>query len=166
MQQMGGAAQKEETTMAKRATLTTEAGAPVIDNQQAQSVGASGPVLLQDHYLIEKLARFNRERIPERVVHAVGTGAYGHLEVTSPDVPKWTKMRIFSTVGKRTPAFVRFSTVGNTIRTAIGRSRTISGTSFLTPRKRPTSSPGSSATAEFPRPIGRWMVSAPIRSNG
>ncbi len=49
--------------MAKRATLTTEAGAPVIDNQQAQSVGASGPVLLQDHYLIEKLARFNRERI-------------------------------------------------------------------------------------------------------
>src|SRR5712692_1678091 len=111
VQQMGGAAQKEETTMAKRATLTTEAGAPVIDNQQAQSVGASGPVLLQDHYLIEKLARFNRERIPERVVHAVGTGAYGHLEVTSPDVPKWTKMRIFSTVGKRTPAFVRFSTV-------------------------------------------------------
>jgi catalase len=97
--------------MAKRTTLTTEAGAPVIDNQHSQSAGPSGPVLLQDHYLIEKLARFNRERIPERVVHAVGTGAYGHLEVTSPDVPKWTKMRVFSTLGKRAPAFVRFSTV-------------------------------------------------------
>src|SRR5258708_30249467 len=111
VQQAGGVAQKEETTMAKRTTLTTEAGAPVIDNQHSQSAGPSGPVLLQDHYLIEKLARFNRERIPERVVHAVGTGAYGHLEVTSPDVPKWTKMRVFSTLGKRAPAFVRFSTV-------------------------------------------------------
>src|SRR4029450_13655615 len=92
-------------------TLTTEAGAPVSDNQHAQTAGPTGPVLLQDHHLIEKLARFNRERIPERVVHAVGTGAYGYLEVTSDEVPRWTRMRVFSQVGKRTPAFVRFSTV-------------------------------------------------------
>jgi catalase len=91
--------------------LTTEAGAPVSDNQHSQTAGPAGPVLLQDHHLIEKLARFNRERIPERVVHAVGTGAYGYLEVTSPDVPRWTRMKAFSQVGKRTPVFVRFSTV-------------------------------------------------------
>ncbi len=97
--------------MAKRPTLTTEAGAPVTDNQHAQTAGPSGPVLLQDHHLIEKLARFNRERIPERVVHAVGTGAYGYLEATSPEVSRWTKMKVFSAVGKRTPTFVRFSTV-------------------------------------------------------
>ncbi len=95
----------------KRPTLTTEAGAPVADNQHAQTAGPNGPVLLQDHYLIEKLARFNRERIPERVVHAVGTGAYGYLEVTSAEVPRWTKMRVFSAVGQRTKTFVRFSTV-------------------------------------------------------
>lgn len=92
-------------------TLTTEAGAPVADNQHSQRAGSNGATLLQDHHLLEKLARFNRERIPERVVHAVGTGAYGHLEVTSPDVPKWTKMKLFSRVGKKTPVFVRFSTV-------------------------------------------------------
>ena len=72
--------------MADPRTLTTEAGAPVADNQNSQTAGPGGPMLLQDHHLIEKLARFNRERIPERVVHAVGTGAYGYLEVTSPDV--------------------------------------------------------------------------------
>lgn len=94
-----------------RTTLTTEAGAPVADNQHSQTAGPTGPVLLQDHHLLEKLARFNRERIPERVVHAVGSGAYGYLEVTSPEVPRWTKMKVFSQVGKRTPVFVRFSTV-------------------------------------------------------
>lgn len=92
-------------------TLTTEAGVPVSDNQHSVRVGPGGPTLLQDHHLLEKLARFNRERIPERVVHAVGTGAYGYLEVTSPEVAKWTKMKIFSEVGKRTRAYVRFSTV-------------------------------------------------------
>lgn len=97
--------------MPNRPILTTEAGAPVIDNQHSQTAGPAGPVLLQDHHLIEKLARFNRERIPERVVHAVGTGAHGYLEVTSPDVPRWTRMKVFSAVGKRTPVFVRFSTV-------------------------------------------------------
>jgi catalase len=97
--------------MNERPVLTTEAGAPVTDNQHAQTAGPAGPVLLQDHHLIEKLARFNRERIPERVVHAVGAGAYGYLEVTSDEVSRWTRMRIFSQAGKRTPAFVRFSTV-------------------------------------------------------
>jgi catalase len=97
--------------MTKRPTLTTEAGAPVGDNQHSETAGAGGPTLLQDHHLIEKLARFNRERIPERVVHAVGSGAYGYLEATNPEVPRWTKMKIFAQVGKRTPAFVRFSTV-------------------------------------------------------
>jgi catalase len=91
--------------------LTTEAGAPVIDNKHSQTAGPTGPTLLQDHHLLEKLARFNRERIPERVVHAVGTGAYGYFEVTSPDVPKWTKASLFSEVGKRTRLFLRFSTV-------------------------------------------------------
>jgi catalase len=97
--------------MPNRPTLTTEAGAPVTDNQHSQTAGPSGPVLLQDHHLVEKLARFNRERIPERVVHAVGSGAHGYLEVTSPDVSRWTRMKVFSSAGKRTPVFVRFSTV-------------------------------------------------------
>ena len=97
--------------MSKRPTLTTEAGATVADNQHSQTAGSSGPVLLQDHHLLEKLARFNRERIPERVVHAVGTGAHGYLEVTNPDVPRWTRMKALSAVGKRTPVFLRFSTV-------------------------------------------------------
>jgi catalase len=97
--------------MAKRPTLTTEAGALVTDNQHSQTAGPAGPTLLQDHHLIEKLARFNRERIPERIVHAVGTGAYGVFEVTSADVPRWTRMKMFSPIGKRTDLFLRFSTV-------------------------------------------------------
>lgn len=97
--------------MDQRPTLITASGAPVSDNQHSQTAGINGPVLLQDAYLIEKLARFNRERIPERVVHAVGVGAHGYFEVTNPDVPKWTKMKMMSAVGKRTELFVRFSTV-------------------------------------------------------
>ena len=69
-----------------------------------------GPLLLEDHYLIEKLAHFERERIPERVVHAKGWGAYGYFEVTA-DVTRWTKAKFLSPVGKRTELFVRFSTV-------------------------------------------------------
>ncbi|HEX8435094.1 catalase [Archangium sp.] len=97
--------------MSHRPQLTTEAGAPVADNQHSQTAGATGPVLLQDHHLIEKLARFNRERIPERVVHAVGSGAYGYFEVTNPDVARFTRMKLFSHQGKRTEVFLRFSTV-------------------------------------------------------
>lgn len=95
----------------KATTLTTEAGAPVADNKHSQTAGAAGPTLLQDHHLLEKLARFNRERIPERVVHAVGSGAYGYFEVTRPEIARFTKAKVFSEVGKRTKAFLRFSTV-------------------------------------------------------
>ncbi len=91
--------------------LRTESGAPVPENQRSQSAGPNGPLLLQDQHLLEKLARFNRERIPERVVHAVGSGAFGHFQVTNPDVPKWTRMRMMERVGKKTEMFARFSTV-------------------------------------------------------
>ncbi|ATB42518.1 hypothetical protein CYFUS_007996 [Cystobacter fuscus] len=97
--------------MSTRPQLTTESGAPVADNQHSQTAGAAGPVLLQDHHLLEKLARFNRERIPERVVHAVGSGAYGTFVVTHPDIARYTRMKLFSEQGKRTEVFLRFSTV-------------------------------------------------------
>ena len=96
--------------MPDRRTLTTESGAPVADNQNSQTAGADGPVLLQDQHLIEKLARFNRERIPERIVHARGSGAHGHFELTA-GVSQWTRAWFLSKVGKRTEVFVRFSTV-------------------------------------------------------
>jgi catalase len=97
-------------TMPARRILTTESGAPVADNQNSQTAGPDGPVLLQDQHLIEKLAQFNRERIPERIVHARGSGAHGHFEVTV-DVSRWTRARFLSEVGKTTEVFVRFSTV-------------------------------------------------------
>lgn len=96
--------------MSENSILTTESGAPVPDNQNSQTAGPNGPVLVQDHHLIEKLARFDRERIPERVVHARGSGAYGTFEVTA-DVTKWTKAKFMNQVGKRTEVFARFSTV-------------------------------------------------------
>ncbi|HKX43657.1 MAG TPA: catalase [Burkholderiaceae bacterium] len=92
-------------------SLTTASGAPVADDQNALSAGPRGPVLLQDFHLIEKLQHFNRERIPERVVHAKGSGAYGTFTVTH-DITKYTKAKLFSAVGKQTETFLRFSTVG------------------------------------------------------
>ena len=92
-------------------TLRTESGAAVADNQNSQSAGPRGPLLLQDQHLLEKLARFNRERIPERVVHAVGSGAHGHFTVTNPGLARFTRMRMLAEKGKRTPVFARFSTV-------------------------------------------------------
>ncbi|CFX29371.1 Catalase [Candidatus Filomicrobium marinum] len=91
-------------------TLTTSAGAPVADNQNSMTAGARGPVLLQDYQLIEKLAHQNRERIPERVVHAKGWGAHGTLTVTH-DISKYTRAKLFSKVGQKTPMIARFSTV-------------------------------------------------------
>src|SRR5262249_11773828 len=91
-------------------TLRSESGAPVADNQNSQTAGPGGPVLLQDQHLIEKLARFNRERIPERIVHAVGSGAYGHFTVTSSAAARYTRMRMMKP-GTKTPVFARFSTV-------------------------------------------------------
>jgi catalase len=91
--------------------ITTASGIPVADNQNSVSAGARGPLLLQDFHLIEKLQHFNRERIPERVVHAKGSGAYGTFTVTH-DITGFTKARLFAEVGKQTETFVRFSTVG------------------------------------------------------
>ncbi|MBN8433096.1 catalase KatA [Priestia flexa] len=90
--------------------LTTSWGAPVGDNQNSMTAGYRGPTLIQDVHLLEKLAHFNRERVPERVVHAKGAGAHGYFEVTN-DVSAYTKADFLSEVGKRTPMFIRFSTV-------------------------------------------------------
>jgi len=96
--------------MDKRPTLTTASGAPVADNQNSITAGPRGPVLMQDFHLLEKLAHQNRERIPERTVHAKGSGAYGTLTITD-DISKYSKANVFSAVGKKTEAFIRFSTV-------------------------------------------------------
>lgn len=97
--------------------LTTASGAPVGDNQNSITAGSSGPVLIQDVHLLEKLAHFNRERVPERVVHAKGAGAHGYFEVTN-DLSKYTKASFLSEVGKRTPMFARFSTVAGELGSA------------------------------------------------
>jgi catalase len=90
--------------------LTTQSGIPVADNQNIQTAGEHGPALLQNAWMMEKLAHFNRERIPERIVHAKGTGAYGTLTITN-DITAYTKAAIFNKIGKQTPLFLRFSTV-------------------------------------------------------
>lgn len=91
--------------------LTTASGRPYYENEDSMTAGARGPILLQDYYLHEKLAHFNRERIPERIVHAKGTGAYGTFTVTN-DITKYTKAKLFSKVGNKCRVFTRFSTVG------------------------------------------------------
>lgn len=96
--------------MAQTKQLTTNTGAPVGDNQNSKTVGQNGPVLLEDIHLVEKLAAFDRERIPERVVHARGAGAYGEF-VAAGDFSQYTMASLFSQKGKATPVFVRFSTV-------------------------------------------------------
>ena len=90
--------------------LTTAHGAPVGDNQNALTAGPHGPLLLQDYQLLEKMETFIRERVPERVVHAKGSGAYGTFTVTN-DVSRYTKAKIFSEIGKSTDCLLRFSTV-------------------------------------------------------
>src|ERR1700736_1779713 len=96
--------------MADRPQLTTTAGNPIADNQNSQTAGTRGPVLMQDYQLLEKLAHQNRERIPERTVHAKGWGAFGTLTITN-DVSRYTKAKVFSEVGKKTEMLARFSTV-------------------------------------------------------
>jgi catalase len=96
--------------VAERPTLTTTAGAPVPDNQNSITAGPRGPLLMQDYQLIEKLAHQNRERIPERTVHAKGWGAQGTFTVTK-DITKYTKAKIFQKSGKKTEMLARFSTV-------------------------------------------------------
>lgn len=95
---------------AQEKTLTTNTGAPVTDNQHSKTIGQNGAVLLEDIHLIEKLAAFDRERIPERVVHARGAGAYGEF-ITAAGFSHLTAAKLFSEAGKKTPVFVRFSTV-------------------------------------------------------
>lgn len=95
----------------KQNKLTKNFGGSVDDDQNSVTAGSRGPVLMQDVHLIEKLAHFNRERIPERVVHAKGAGAGGYFEVTK-DITKYTKAKFLSEIGKKTEVFARFSTVG------------------------------------------------------
>src|ERR1700692_2821015 len=98
------------TALAAPAPMTQDSGAPGGDNENSKTAGPEGPVLLEDFHLIEKLARFDRERIPERVVHARGTGAQG-VFVASTDFSHYSKASLFAQPGKETPVFVRFSTV-------------------------------------------------------
>jgi len=90
--------------------LTTAAGAPVADNNNSMTAGRRGPMLLQDVWFLEKLAHFDREVIPERRMHAKGSGAYGTFTVTH-DITRFTRAKIFSDIGKKTDLFIRFSTV-------------------------------------------------------
>jgi catalase len=96
--------------MKKQKKLTTNAGAPVVDNQNTMTAGPRGPALLQDVWFLEKLAQFDREVIPERRMHAKGSGAYGAFTITH-DITRYTRAKIFSEVGKKTDLFIRFSTV-------------------------------------------------------
>src|SRR4030067_2476508 len=95
--------------MQKHPILTTTAGAPVADNQSPITAAPRGPVLLQDYQLIEKLAHQNRERIPERTVHAKGWGAHGTLTITG-DLSQYTKAKVLQP-GAKTEMIARFSTV-------------------------------------------------------
>ena len=96
--------------MLDKKRLTTAAGAPVGDNQNVLTAGPRGPMLLQDVWFLEKLAHFDREVIPERRMHAKGSGAFGTFTVTN-DITRYSRADIFSQIGKQTEAFVRFSTV-------------------------------------------------------
>jgi catalase len=102
---------REDSMAKKNKALTSNFGTPVGDDQNSLTAGSPGPVLMQDVHLLEKLAHFDRERIPERVVHAKGAGAYGYFEVTA-DVTRYTKAKFLSKVKKKTDLFLRFSTVG------------------------------------------------------
>ena len=97
--------------MSESKKLTSASGIPYYENENTMSAGPRGPLLLQDFIIKEKMAHFNRERIPERVVHAKGSGAFGVFTVTN-DLSKYTRAKIFNQVGKQTRVFLRFSTVG------------------------------------------------------
>jgi len=96
--------------MTEKKELTTNSGAPVVDNQNVVTAGPRGPMLLQDVWFLEKLAHFDREVIPERRMHAKGSGAYGTFTVTH-DITRYTRAKLFSKIGKKTELFARFSTV-------------------------------------------------------
>src|SRR6202165_3565855 len=94
----------------KAAAATTDSGIPAPSDEHSLTVGPGGPTVLHDHYVVQKMQQFNRERVPERVVHAKGTGAHGFFEVTE-DVTQFTKASFLAQIGKRTPVFARLSTV-------------------------------------------------------
>ena len=94
--------------------LTTGTGSPIDTKTATMTAGPRGPVLLQDAQFLDEMSHFDRERIPERVVHAKGGGAFGYFEVTH-DITKYCKAAIFNRIGKRTPCVTRFSTVGKQI---------------------------------------------------
>ncbi|HLR62928.1 MAG TPA: catalase [Lentibacillus sp.] len=102
----------------ERKRMTTASGAPVGDNQNSITAGERGPTLIQDVHFLEKMAHFDRERIPERVVHAKGAGAFGYFEVTNDEISKYTKADFLSEKGKRTEMFARFSTVAGELGSA------------------------------------------------
>ncbi|MGB0455093.1 MAG: catalase [Bacteriovoracaceae bacterium] len=95
----------------KKKTLTTSAGMPVSNDENSITFGKNGPIAIQDHHLVEKLAHFNRERIPERVVHARGSGAYGTFTLTN-SLKEFTRAKFLQNEGEKTELFLRFSTVG------------------------------------------------------
>ncbi len=101
----------------RRPLTTTDAGIPAPSDEHSLTAGPDGPILLQDHYLIQKMAQFNRERVPERVVHAKGGGAHGFFEVTA-DVSELTRAAFLARPGERTPVFARFSTVAGELGSA------------------------------------------------
>jgi catalase len=96
--------------MSSPKVFTSATGAPVADNTSIMTAGPRGPALLQDIWLIEKIAHFDHEVIPERRMHAKGRGAYGTFTVTQ-DITRFTRAKTFSAIGKQTPMFARFSTV-------------------------------------------------------
>jgi len=107
---LGESLPSRNSVRGKNPGITRESGAPVINNQDTMTAGPRGPQVVQDAWLIEKHAHFNREVIPERRMHAKGSGAFGQFVVTK-DITKYTKAKIFSEVGKKTKIFMRFSTV-------------------------------------------------------
>ncbi len=99
-----------ERSLKSPPATTTDSGIPAASDEYSLTVGPGGPTVLHDHYVVQKMQHFNRERVPERVVHAKGTGAHGFFEVTE-DVAQFTKASFLAQIGKRTPVFARFSTV-------------------------------------------------------
>lgn len=113
--------------------MTHATGAPVCDNLNIQTAGPRGPAPLQDIWLIEKLAHFDREVIPERRMHAKGAGAHGTFTITH-DIRRYTKAKIFADIGKQTPMLARFSTVAGE-RGAADAERDIRGFALKLPRR-------------------------------
>src|SRR5690606_25698981 len=99
----------------KSRILTTRQGHPVTDNQNLRTIGNRGPATLENYQFLEKISHFDRERVPERVVHARGAGAHGYFEaygkVGDEPIAKYTRAKLFQQAGTRTPVFVRFSSV-------------------------------------------------------